>query len=274
MFFDWILKNIFFFSLVIVGLAVSIIIFTLSQVTNHCLPCILLPLSKISQFSYFSQTLPMYMLYTDNSIIIRIIIFYVFLRRCRCTRTMLPKCASSSPSSAATSSPSSPLTRAHSHIRLTRSPLRSLNVSLITSTRTHLSPYLAFWPLPDSSSSIFAPSLSSSLRRWSVLYHLSNCHHLGFPDYNAQAGGHRPPSSPRVHCLPSEHWVPINILIIDHHQHPPPPHHHQVLNQKVFVSRLLHSSDPPSFSTNSSPTAWKVIIIPIWSSSSSSQYYH
>ena len=149
------------------------------------------------------------------------------------------------------------------------------DVFLITFTRTHLSPYLAFWPLPDSSSSIFAPSLSSSLRRWSVLYHLSNCHHHGFPDYNAQAGGHRPPSSPRVHCLPSEHWVPINILIIDHHQHhqhPPPPHHHdQVLNQKVFVSRLLHSSDPPSFSTNSSPTAWKVIIIPI---SSSSQYYH
>ena len=36
--------------------------------------------------------------------------------------------------------------------------------------RTHPNLYLVYWPLPDSSSSIYAPSPSSSLRHWSVIY--------------------------------------------------------------------------------------------------------
>ena len=62
------------------------------------------------------------------------------------------------------------------------SPLRIFNFLELLVIRTHPNLYLVYWPLPDSSSSIYAPSPSSSLRHWSVIFdatlHLMNIHFL------------------------------------------------------------------------------------------------
>ena len=137
-------KNIF--SLVIVGLAVSIIIFILSQVN------ITFGMNICCQDSSWSS---------------------VLLRRCRCTRTTWPKCASSSLSSAATSSPCSLSTRDHSPTRSTRITVNSSSSQTVSKSQMVLRSlpnlFPACWPLPGSSSSISAPSPSFSSRHWSVL---------------------------------------------------------------------------------------------------------